>query len=235
MSRILWCGGSHLGNAKHSAILDIHTTGLLKNWEPDFYITAAPANRNWSVAGGRYRVERSTVSGNRSMPNQRRDLGDYAAIIFVGQWIQPWFAFRDGLPLSEPLLRRSLQDLPLHPAITGRGKMLRWYNEPLALFPTLTTARVILIRDPEALIKTYRPVPIWVKQRYGQHLEDFCRRSGLLLCPQFTEVLDRDLLTQSRYLRNRNGDDPVHMSDSYWRLLFDRHLSPLLRQVLPLD
>ncbi|EDY39767.1 hypothetical protein CPCC7001_2648 [Cyanobium sp. PCC 7001] len=234
MSRILWCGGSHLANAKCSAIEELHA-GLLKAYVPDYYITAAPANRNWSAAGGRYRVEGTTVTGNRTMSMARRNLQEYAAIIFVGQWIQPWFAFRDGLPLSEAVLRLSLESLPLHPMITRRGRELRWYNEPLALFPTLTSAKVILIRDPEACMDSYRLVPKPVKQRFGEHLEAFCRSSGLLLCPQFTDVLDRDHVTQRRYLRSSDGQDPVHMSDTYWRLLFDRLLAPLLKRHLALE
>lgn len=233
MRRVLWCGGSHLGNTRNSAIRRIHAE-LLRDFSAEFYITAAPANRNWSARGGRYRVEQSTVSGNRMMPLERRDLSCYAAIIFVGQWIQPWFAFRDALPLSEALLRLSLEGLPLHPWITRRGQRMRWFNEPLALFPRLTQAPVILIRDPEARLEHYRRVPAAIKRRFGTHLEAFCQEYGLVLCPQAQDALDRDLVTQSRYLRRRTGEDCVHMSDAYWQRLFVNQLEPLLRQQLQL-
>jgi hypothetical protein len=204
MSRILCCGGSHLGNAKCSAIEELHA-GLLEAYVPGYYITAAPANRNWSAAGGRYQVEGSTVTGNRTMPKSRRNLQQYAAIIFLGQWIQPWFAFRDGLPLSEALLTECLKDPPLHPLITRSGQVVRWYNEPLAVFPTLTRAKVILIRDPEACMDSDSLVPRSVKQRFAEHLEAFCQSSGLLLCPQFTDALDCDHVTQRHDLRSSNG------------------------------
>lgn len=228
MKRILWCGGSHLGNTKNSAIRRLHE-GLLRDYSAEFYITAAPANRNWSARGGRYGVEGSTVFGNRTMPKERRDLSLYAAIIFVGQWIQPWFAFRDALPLSDALLRLSLEGLPLHPWITRQGHRLRWFNEPLALFPQLTEAPVILIRDPEARMEHYRLVPAAAKRRFQAHLETFCQEAGILLCPQASEALDRHLVTLPRYLRNRTGEDCVHMSDEYWQRLFVNQLEPLLR------
>lgn len=231
MRRVLWCGGSHLGTAKNSAISAIHS-GLLREFTADFYITAAPANRTWSWQGGRYQVDGTTVYGNRAMRMERRHLDRYEVIIFVGQWIQPWCIFRDAMPLSDAVLQRCLHQQPLHPSIIRGGKSLNWYNEPLELFPVLAPGKVLLIRDPEACIDSYQAVPVNLKQAYASHLELFCRRKKIMLCPQFTQALDRRLTTDRRYLRDPRGRDPVHMSDHYWQLLFDRLLSPMLRDKL---
>ena len=54
----------------------------------DFYITAGPYNRDWSIRGGRYKFDGTRVGGNFRQPNVEIDLSKYEHIIFIGQYIQ---------------------------------------------------------------------------------------------------------------------------------------------------
>ena len=82
MKNILFCGGSHLANAKSSIDKKYKKLNL------DFYITAGPRNRQWSIDGGRYKVTGTLISGNGRAPEDSKDLSKYDHIIFVGQYIK---------------------------------------------------------------------------------------------------------------------------------------------------
>ena len=70
MKKILFCGGSHMGQCKKNKLIE----KKFNNFDLDFYITAGPRNRHWSVNGGRYKVDGTRVSGNIRYPNTEKDL-----------------------------------------------------------------------------------------------------------------------------------------------------------------
>ena len=103
MKKLLWCGGSHLGNAR--GVIE----SLFAQFDNEFYITAGPKNRDWSVDGGRYFVNGSIVGDNAQKPGRRLDLGVFDRVIFVGQYIQPQRYVYPSQLLSSALLNSILR------------------------------------------------------------------------------------------------------------------------------
>src|SRR5688572_6746749 len=137
MKRILWCGGSHLAHARPHIEASHATT--LKGYEPDFYVTAGPRNRDWSGTGGRYTVDGAVVSGNAHEPERKVDMSANSALVFIGQFFQPFKAFIGDMDHSSAVVGRVLQHLPMQGYFHDPARNIehRWYNEPLSLFPPL--------------------------------------------------------------------------------------------------
>jgi hypothetical protein len=226
--RILWCGGSHLGNAK-STITALHSNSL-KGIGLDFYITAAPVNRKWSANGGRYYVEGTSVGKNGHSPLISHDLSCYSAIVFIGQWIHPFKIFTGSMPLSSSLLHTLLNDVPLYGFSRWKGPTIQqWYNEPLELFPRIAGCPIYLIPDPPICADEYRQVPLSVKKAFASKLESFCLANGITLCNLPASVLDPDQITPKRFLRGTS--DSAHMSDVYWQTVLDESLLPMVSRL----
>ena len=84
MKKILICGGSHMGQCKKNKLIE----KKFNNFDLDFYITAGPINRDWSINGGRYTVDGTRVRSNNGYLITEKDLSKYDHIVFIGQYIQ---------------------------------------------------------------------------------------------------------------------------------------------------
>lgn len=224
MSRILWCGGSHLGCA--ISVVEALHKGPLKSWAFDRYLTAGPINRNWSKDGGRYRVDGTVVSANKRNPDEVRDLADYDAIVFVGQWITPFKILSGDMPISTHLLDRMLEGVPIHGySQIGRRPIQKWYNEPLELFPKLAPGKVFLVPDPDSCMEGYRQVAIATKHRFWAHIEQFCAERGIRLAEIPEQVRTPELTSKPEYKRD---GDLIHMNPAYWDIVLRESLMPIL-------
>lgn len=202
MKKILWCGGSHLGHSKKV----IET--LFSDHNNEYYITAAPMNKNWSKDGGRYFVEGSIIGDNAAEPERRLDLLDFDHIVFVGHYIQPQkYTFRSQ-PLSSALKK----------AILGRDDLfIRLpdgnYNEPITLFPEIAKGKCVLLCDPFALNNA---LPIDFMEEFKIELHNFCLKKGIDLMFQPQPTLDHNLSTLKSY--SRSEGDQIHCNEDFWLL-----------------
>ncbi|WP_135506656.1 SGNH/GDSL hydrolase family protein [Roseovarius aestuariivivens] len=230
MKKILWCGGSHLANAR-PLIEEAHDTGALGAFDAEFYVTGGPRNRDWSGAGGRYTVEGSVVSGNAHEPERRIDLAAFDAAVFIGQYIQPFKAFIGDVPHSSSVVERTLRELPIEGRFHDpeRGIRHRWYNEPLVLFPPLVSGPTFLLPDPAPVGKRYGDVPQPLKQAYHNRMTDFCAEAGITYVDMPPELFTEDGRTRRRYAL---PGDALHMNAEYWHVVFDKALLPAMTQIL---
>ena len=209
MSRILWCGGSHLAHAR--PVLERQLEA--KN----FYITAGPELNRWSSEGGRYQVNGSTVSGSPFAPELHIDLDEYDQIVFVGQWVQPHKWFNAGQLLSDEVLEAMFSgDRVLTQAPDGA------YNEPLLLFPRLAPGRCVLACDPFPHSDSqwqkhhchgyYRDIPTKNLERFYAQVKKVCtqRDITMLLQPYDTHS---NWVTASEHSRG----DQIHMTEEFWQ------------------
>ena len=208
MTRILWCGGSHLAHAK--PVLERQLGAR------EFFVTAGPELNRWSANGGRYRVDGSRVGGSPFDPDRTVDLGDYDRIVFIGQWIQPQKWFNAGQLLSTSVLERMCSgDGLVHQPQDGT------FNEPLLLFPQLAPQRCMLACDPFPHRNSvwperncrgfYRDIPTAYLGRFVEHVLAFCHQQGMtaLLQPDDTHS---DWITDPIHSRG----DQIHMTDQFW-------------------
>ena len=137
MKKILWCGVSHLGTARKSI------SSISREHENNFYITAAPKVRDWSVCSGRYVSRGSLVCGSPVEKGRDIDLGKYDHIIFAGQFVHISRYFCDFSPVSDFLVDsiifsdNFLLKLPAGDSQSPSFQKGSMYNEPLVLFPRL--------------------------------------------------------------------------------------------------
>ena len=136
MKKVLFCGGSHPGNAKSSIEPQFDSIDV------DYYITAGPKNRDWSKAGGRYFRDDSIVGKNGHSPRKLVDLSKYSQIIFVGQWIQPFQHLEGGNIAPQALLNNIFHENCFVDLPVGSS------NEPRSLVPDIAVGRCTLIIDP---------------------------------------------------------------------------------------
>ena len=183
----------------------------------DFYITAAPINRDWSINGGRYKVNGTIIGGNGRSPSMYLDLSKYNHIVFVGQYIQIWkfFTNKKKMNISKSLLKvlfnkNCFINLPFN-----------HYNEPLDLFPKIAHGKLILIPDP--LINFHRTENINLKyiDYFYNQLSSFCDSRSIQLCmPEKSLLDDGGRFVKAEYKRARDEND-FHCTNEYWQILFD--------------
>ena len=102
----------------------------------EFYVTASPALREWSIAGGRYSVINECVSRSIDNDIQVVDLKEHDYIVFIGQFLQPKRLFRSGEIYSKSVIKKSVRACGYPVYQPGD-----FYNEPLELFPRLAPGR----------------------------------------------------------------------------------------------
>ena len=210
MKKILFCGGSHMGQSKK--IIE----KKFDNFDLEFYITAGPKNRDWSINGGRYKVDGTIIGGNGHSPSIYLDLSKYTHIVFVGQYIQIWkfFTNKNKMNISKSLLqilfKNCFTNLPFN-----------HYNEPLDLFPKIAYGKLILIPDP--LINFHKTENINLKyiDYFYKQLSSFCDSRSIQLCMPTKSLLDDEgRFVKAEYMRARDKND-FHCLDEYWQILFD--------------
>ena len=225
MKRILWCGGSHLAHARPH-IEASHATAL-KAYEPDFYVTAGPRNRDWSGTGGRYRVDGAMVSGTANEPARKVDMSANLALVFIGQFFQPFKAVLGDMDHASTVVERVLQDLPMQGYFHDPARNIeqRWYNEPLSLFPPLVPGPTLILPDPAPIGMRYAQVPTKLKQRFSDQIRTFCTERGLILIDIPQRLCTSEGTTKAEYAL---PGDVLHMNDSYWKAVFDDAVLPTL-------
>lgn len=165
MKKVLWCGGSHMGNLRSAMFSSNKVKSLLENHNNSFFPTAAGDLWAWYNRGGKLKVCADGVAFRNSpelfsasgepLYGEMFDLNRYDAIVFVGQWIRPlqflgvtdWFKSNKGL--SAELMSTISRNVIDNPFIPGSG-LNQIPNEPLTLFPNLAKDpfRIILVPDP---------------------------------------------------------------------------------------
>ena len=205
MRKILWCGGSHLGNAK------IVINAIYSDSHNEYYVTAAPLNRDWSAVGGRYFVDGSVVGNNAQEPDRRIDLADYDRIIFVGQYIQPQRYARPSQMLSSSLVNAILERDDCFTRLPGSI-----FNEPISLFPSIAKGKCVLLCDPW---QRSNNLPIRFMERFANNLNNFCEKNNIQLLFQPESTLERKFSTHNRFSRSENAEnDRMHFNEEFWRL-----------------
>jgi len=210
MKKILFCGGSHMAQCKKYKVLEKR----FNNFDLDFYFTAGPLNRAWSINGGRYKVDGTRVSGNIRDPNTEKDLSKYDHIVFIGQYIQinRYWDRKTKQLLSKSILKE----------IFNKDCFINFpenfYNEPLELFPKLATNKVILIPDP--LIKTQgrRSINLDFIDYFYKGLSLCCESRSIKLFMPDKSLLDDDC----RFAKEEYNYDTLHCNLSYWENLFEK-------------
>lgn len=202
MKKVLWCGGSHLGNAK--GVIE----SLFTQSENEYYVTATPKNRDWSKNGGRYHVNGSIVGGNASEPDRRVDLSAYSRIIFVGQFIQPQKYVRPSDLLSSSLLNAMLcRDDVFTQLPNGL------FNEPLSLFPQIAKGKCTLLCDPWLRNNT---LPMSFMAKFRNSLIDYCLKRDMALMFQPMSTLEREFSTSQEF--SRRGGGRMHFNNEFWSI-----------------
>ena len=212
MKKILFCGGSHMGQCKKNEVIE----KKFNNFDLDFYITGGSSIRDWSINGGRYKVDGTRITrigGNIIQTNTEKDLSKYDHIVFIGQFIQ---IKRFCNPKTKQLLSKSIlkEIFNKDSFINLPGNL---YNEPLELFPKLAPNRVILIPDPLIKSKRYK--------FYFDFLDYFYK--GLSLCCESRSIKlflpDKSLLEDdSRFIKEEYKKDALHCNSTYWENLFKK-------------
>ena len=214
MKKILWCGGSHLGTARKSI------GSIFCQHDNDFYITAAPKARDWSVRGGRYVNRGSLVSGSPVEKGRDIDLSNYDHIVFVGQFVQISRYFCDFSPVSDFLMDsvifsdNFLLKLPAGDSQSPSFQKGAIYNEPLELFPKLMSndSSCWLIPDPLPNgTASGAMVPIKVKKKFIEGVRRVCDANKLNLFLQPDKTFDHEWRTLIQY-----NADKVHMGELFW-------------------
>ena len=205
MKKILWCGGSHLGTAKESI------RSIFAKYDNEFYITAAPKNRDWSKIGGKYFVDGSIVGDNAHEPGRRVDLGAFDRIIFVGQYIQPQRYVRPSQLLSSALLKAVLHRDDLFIRLPGGI-----FNEPLSLFPRIAKKNCVLLCDPWIVSNRSNLLPVEFMQGFKKKLTNYCLKNSILLLFQPNSTVKWGFYTRRGFRRSSN--DKWHFNDDFWRL-----------------
>lgn len=202
MTKLLWCGGSHLGNAR--GVIE----SLFAQCDNEFYVTAAPKNRDWSRVGGRYFVDGAIVGDNAQEPGRRLDLGVFDQIIFVGQYIQPQKYVHPSQLLSSALLNSILRRDDLFVRLPGGI-----YNEPILLFPKIAKEKCVLLCDPWIRCNL---LPARFMEGFKQELTDYCHSNNILLMFQPNSTVEGQFSTRQEFSRSEN--DKMHFNAKFWCL-----------------
>jgi hypothetical protein len=224
MKNILWCGGSHLSNAKSKINhwIDDH----IFQHNADFYVTAGPKTLEWSANGGRYTIEGSIVSGSPYENDRKIDLLKYDLIIFIGQYIQPSRILSKNTTwddiFSKDLLNEYFKYGIIHP--------MRWnghpaYNEPFILFKELSNCNIIVLADPfpSSRDPQYFGTSIPMVKLYYESFVEFCNSIGLIPCFQPEPTIDNSIYTPAKF--DRSFEDHLHKSLEFWELVFNVSLA----------
>lgn len=204
MKHILWCGGSHLANAKSSIIK------VFSEYRNEFFVTATPALRQWSIEGGRYSVRGTIVSRNISGCIETIDLNNTSDIVFVGQYLQPKRLFREGELHSRSVIEKCMRStqFPLY-------LINNHYNEPLELFPKLVKGNCTLLCDPLPIAGIH---PFCIKV-FIEEVELFARDHDINFIRQPTHTIDENMQTCAVY--KRTDSTTTHFNDSFWRIFIE--------------
>ena len=219
MKKILWCGGSHLANARNK-IKDIFcqhensylvTAGTFK----DDYING----KKCSVFGKKFAIMDCII-----------DLSLFNLVVFVGQYVQPLRYFRGSMPLSSSLVSAVLD--PKYVLLTMRSGQGRnpsntdWFrNEPLEMIPQNFDGTCYLLPDPVPIDVNWSQVPSAARKLFFDSVTDFCGNNNIICVPQNADTLDVNLVTKKRY--SRHAGDLTHMNDEYWELNLNDMLDAL--------
>jgi hypothetical protein len=217
MKKLLWCGGSHLANAK------LIIEELCLEFNNTFYVTGGEKNRDWAKQGGRYKAKGTIIGGNAYEPTVFYDLEEYSRIIFVGQYIQPQRFLQSDQPLSTSILNIMFPSDSFLINIPGGI-----YNEPLAIFPKLAPKKCLLLCDPmPSSDSPFSEVPRKSKEYFLQRVVDFCRLREMTIAFQPPNTLDGNVTTKAHF--KRKSDDDIHMNDQFWK----EYLQGILSQITP--
>lgn len=200
MNSILWCGGSHMAHAQ-CAVKAIFSTS--KN---EFYVTASPALREWSIAGGRYSARNEYISRSIDNDIQAVDLGKYDHIVFVGQFLQPKRLFRSGELHSKSVIKQLIKGLG-YPIYQPGG----FYNEVLELFPRLVPGRCTLLCDPLPIFG-FHP---YLTETFLDEVKRFGNENGIKIIIQPENTIDSSMQTSIIY--RRTNTTSTHFNEAFWQ------------------
>lgn len=227
MKKVLWCGGSHLANAKQ---LIQSKFSYLSN---DFAVTAGDFHLQY-LRGLRIYLDGSEIKGlEKFRPTNFNSYSksDYELCIFVGQYIQPTRYFWDCTPLSNAVVSnildpsRFLLDMRSGHAVNDFKSPKKYQtcfrNQPLELFSRLFAERLILIHDPLPLcLESYANVPLKYKERFNQSVVQFCSKNGIKLVCQPSHTVDQFGLTNQKFQRSES--DQTHANDDFWDIILNQ-------------
>lgn len=229
--KLLFCGGSHLSNLKK------YLSSELLGFESSFLVTGG-AYQFWSRDGHRFKTNGTKVSNLFNKPEDFEvDLANYNRIIFVGQLLQPHRCFYGDRPLSKALVREILN--PEHfPAwmksfpsnninsSTFYESNPWFYNEPLALFPKLSTGKCISLDDPLPRHPAFASVPNHAKRSFLEEVDNFCKRNQILRIPQHQSTISNFYTTLDAYACE-DPNDFTHANELYWQITWKELLKAL--------
>lgn len=230
MTRILWCGGSHLANARAAIEAEMAARG----WQHEYFITAGPQIRNALLRGRRFAVNKNTITrpgpeeianiGKQPIPVSHERSAAYRQadhIVFLGQWVNPHDISEQDAdlrqrPISTPLLRAMVNGLIARPFDFPGGTRRSWPNQPLLALGRRRPGRVHLMLTPRPHRPALGPLPGGMMARVHSLLDEELRHRGITPHFQPPETLDADGLTDTRWLRFPDTTDDHHMSDAFW-------------------
>lgn len=173
----------------------------------EFYVTASPALREWSIAGGRYSVINECVSRSIDNDIQVVDLREHDHIVFIGQFLQPKRLFRSGELYSKSVIKQIIRTLGYPVYQSGD-----FYNEPLELFPRLAPGRCTILCDP---LPIYGIHPSCVKV-YLDEVGQFCNKDAIKFVFQPEHTLDSFMQTLSVYKKTKSTS--THFNEAFWQI-----------------
>ena len=223
--KVLWCGGSHLANAKQLI------QSRFSYFSNDFAVTAGDFHIKY-LRGLRICLDSGEIKGLKKFNSKNLDSyskSDYDFCVFVGQYIQPTRYFWGGTLLSSALLEnilhpsRFLLEIRSGHAVKNFKRPNNYQgffrNQPLELFSQLFAKRLILIHDPLPLgLESYAKVPIEYKERFHQSVVRFCAKSGIRLVCQPSHTVNHLGLTNQKFQREEG--DHTHASNDFWDIIF---------------
>lgn len=219
MKNILWCGGSHLANARNKI------DDMFCQHENSFLVTAGKFKddhmngKKCSIFAKKFAIKDDVI-----------DLSLFNSVVFVGQYVQPLRYFRGSMPLSSSLVSAVLDSKYfLVKMRSGRGRnpsTTDWFkNEPLEMIPQNFDGTCYLLPDPVPVDVNWLQVPLAARKLFFESVKDFCVRNNIIFVPQNLDTLDVNLVTKKHYLRN--AVDLTHMNDEYWELNLNNLLGVL--------
>lgn len=190
-----------MANAKCAVI------AMFSTFKNDFYVTASPALRQWSQAGGRYSVDGECVSRSIGNDIQGISFRELDQIVFIGQYLQPKRLFRSGELHSRSVIKRIIDAVGFPIYLPDSH-----YNEPLELFPRLAPGKCTILCDPLPIAGIH---PSCIKV-FLDEVKHFGNENGIKIIFQPQNTLDRSMQTSSVFKRTKSTT--THFDEAFWQI-----------------
>ena len=218
MTKVLFCGGSHLAHAK--TVIDQWAQLGGKDFEIEYLVTAGVQVRKWLTSGKQF-----TYSGEKGIILPRVNLNtrsaffpsSYDYVIIIGNYYLPRrlldFVKLWRMPMTDTIEKEvivsSFFDVPL-----SAGKSFRNNLVDIIAQHKGSNTELMLIPDPR-MVDVVEKLPLDFIERYYTYLSDYLEKKNYKYVPHDIRTINPETGSSLEHLK-RTSDDLIHMSEEYW-------------------